>query len=203
MQWFCRLCPQSLVPNSLPSAESDEFELLGELPSKELTAALPVLADRVKLPAAPAFRPQAFMDAHTALSQISLQPHEPLLFAGSDFRDCFYQFCIAEQCAVRNLIVGDLSPAEAAAVFSKHCSAFLQPNGRVRYGLSSLAMGDSSACNFAQASRLGVLLQAEAVYPGEALIHASPPPRGLLSVGLVIDDLVIIEKVLSSLVPAI
>ena len=63
-------------------------------------------------------------------------------------------------------------------------------------GLSSLAMGDSSACEYAQCSHLGVLLQVRAPYPGELLVQSAPPPRSLLSVGLVIDDLVYLHRCL-------
>ena len=121
-----------------------------------------------------------------------------MLFAGTDLRDCFYQFQTTEQRAVRNLLVGDLSVAEAQKVFGFDCAPWAAHDGRVRCGLCSLAMGDSSACNFAQSSHLGVLLQAAALFPRELLVHASSPPRGLLSVGLVIDDLIIIERVLAS-----
>ena len=58
-------------------------------------------------------------------------------------------------------------------------------------------MGDSSACEFAQCSHLGSLVQGRAVFPGELLVHASAPPRGLLSIGLVIDDLIILQRCLA------
>ena len=101
------------------------------------------------------------------------------------------------------MLVGDLDVQEANEVFGHDCREYVLEDGRVRVGLSSLAMGDSSACNFAQASHLGVLLQAGALHVGELLVHAAAPPRNLLSVGLVIDDLIIIERVLTSQLAAI
>ena len=133
-----------------------------------------------------------------------MQSHlEPGRFAGTDLIYCFYQFKTSTQRTTRNLLVGDLDVQEANEVFGHDCREYVLEDGRVRVGLSSLAMGDSSACNFAQASHLGVLLQAGALHVGELLVHAAAPPRNLLSVGLVIDDLIIIERVLTSQLAAI
>ena len=57
-------------------------------------------------------------------------------------------------------------------------------------------MGDCSACEFAQASHLGVSLAGDAIYPDKLLVYGCPVSRGLLSIGLVIDDLVFLEQVL-------
>eukprot|EP00439_Symbiodinium_sp_Y106_P074686 s1878_g14.t1 len=75
--------------------------------------------------------------------------------------------------------------------------------GRVYVAFSSLAMGDSGACEYTQCSHLGVCLQGGVLSPGELLVHAAAPPRGLLSVGLVIDDLVCLDQVLTSDLAAI
>ena len=57
-------------------------------------------------------------------------------------------------------------------------------------------MGDSSACEYAQRSHLGVLLHGRAVFPGKLLVQAAAPPRTLLTAGLVIDDLVLLQRCL-------
>ena len=49
----------------------------------------------------------------------------------------------------------------------------------------------------------GFCLQGGVLSPGELLVHAAAPPRGLLSVGLVIDDLVCLDQVLTSDLAAI
>ncbi|CAE7267590.1 unnamed protein product [Symbiodinium microadriaticum] len=59
-------------------------------------------------------------------------------------------------------------------------------------------MGDCAACEVAQCAHLGVCLRGRAIHPGELLVHAVSPPRGLLSVGLVIDDLIFLEKGLAA-----
>ena len=57
-------------------------------------------------------------------------------------------------------------------------------------------MGDVSSCEFAQASHLGLCLQRGVCSAEEVLYLKSAIPRGLLQVGIIIDDLVILEQVL-------
>ena len=157
--------------------------------------------DRLVLDARPANQLEDFpgrwvhsLASASALSGIILQPGEVLLMSGTDLSDCFYQFVAGPQRCLRNLLKGSLSPDEAASVFGYDCMHALQPDGSVAVGLSSLAMGDSSACEDAQSAHLGVLLQGRAIFPGELLVYAAPPPRSLLTVGLVMDDLVYLHR---------
>ncbi|CAE7636023.1 unnamed protein product [Symbiodinium sp. CCMP2456] len=135
------------------------------------------------------------------LGGIILKEGEVLLMAGTDLVDCFYQFRVPPQRATRNLLACALTTSEAAFVFERPASDFGAPGAVVHCGLSSLAMGDSSACEFAQCSHLGVLLQGRALQVGELMVQAQAPPRGLLSVGLVIDDLIILQRCLAEQLP--
>ena len=63
-------------------------------------------------------------------------------------------------------------------------------------GLSTMAMGDIWACEFAQASHLALLFRSGALRSEELIRLRAPFPRGLLTIGVVIDDLVMLEKVL-------
>ncbi|CAE7865877.1 unnamed protein product, partial [Symbiodinium sp. KB8] len=128
------------------------------------------------------------------LGCLHLWPDEIMIMSGTDLQDCFYQFRVTPERHVRNHIACKLTPQEAAFVFDRPVDSFCDFGDVVLCGLSSLAMGDSSACEFAQCSHLGVLAQARVVHPGELLVQASAPPRGLLSVGLVIDDLIILQR---------
>ena len=90
-------------------------------------------------------------------------------------------------------MVGRLESHEISLVFGdvgeKECS-------KPRFvGLNTLAMGDICACEFAEGSHLGLLLSCGALRKEELLRLRSPPPRGLLSIGVVIDDLVMLERV--------
>ena len=300
---FCDLggyLPRSLVTPGL-STQTPPADVVGHLPGKPDVAALPITADRVKLPARPEFDPVPYMDrttkefyleplsharvpepgvdkppfvkiladsteklqllralarsgrlqplssvppervawgaglfcvaksetkdrlildarpaneledfpgrwVHTlasaaCLGGIVLKEGQTLLLAGTDLVDCFYQFRVSSQRATRNLLACTLTPAEAAFVFECPASDFGAPGSDVYCGLSSLAMGDSSACEFAQCSHLGVLLQGRALQVGELMVQAQAPPRGLLSVGLVIDDLIILQLCLTDQLP--
>ena len=64
--------------------------------------------------------------------------------------------------------------------------------------LSSLAMGDSLACEFAQCAHVSLCLQFNVSQVQELLTLRSPLPRGLLQIGVVIDDLVALELCLRS-----
>ena len=67
-------------------------------------------------------------------------------------------------------------------------------------GLSTLAMGDLLACEFAQSAHLGLLLQSSAIHPAELLQLKQPVPRGSFCAGVVVDDLVMLEKVNKAIV---
>ena len=122
----------------------------------------------------------------SALSGILLGPLHTLLISGADLSDFFYQFQVGEGRIARNVLADALSVTEASFVFRRDCSPHCGSDRRICIAFSSLAMGDSSACEFAQCSHLGVCLAGDALRPGELLVYGAPVPRGLLSVGLVL-----------------
>ncbi len=67
------------------------------------------------------------------------------------------------------------------------------PGGYV--GLNTMAMGDICACEFAQGSHIGLLLQSSTCIPSELVQHRKPFPQGPFSLGIVIDDMVMMEIV--------
>ena len=129
------------------------------------------------------------------LLSITLRPDQTLKISTADLKDFFYLFKATPSRLQRNLLKGSLTRAEAYFVFGRDCSAFADARGRVRVSLSTLAMGDCGACEYAQGSHLGVLFAHQVLSSHELLLPGFPPPRGLLSIGVVIDDLVILEKV--------
>ncbi|CAE7583924.1 plsB [Symbiodinium pilosum] len=133
-----------------------------------------------------------------ALLPILLGPEEEIRISSADLKDFFYLFKVSEQRLQRNLLSGSLGPSEATFVFGSRQRAFEDSKGFLRVALSTLAMGDSSACEFAQGSHLGVLFRHGVLRPDELLCPTSAPPRGLLTIGVVIDDFVILEKVTRS-----
>ena len=138
-----------------------------------------------------------------AVSNLVLEPNRTLLFSGADLRDCFYQFVAPPGRIARNFLTGWLDCGQASFVFRRDMKGECDEQGRVFVAFASLAMGDSGACEYTQCSHLGVCLKGAAIVPGELLVHAAAPPRGLLSVGLVIDDLVYLDRVLTADLEAI
>lgn len=133
-----------------------------------------------------------------AVTGLVLPRDRTYLFSGADLKDCFYQFIATPDRVVRNMLADRLSVEQAEFVFRRPMHTHADDKGFVHIAFASLAMGDCGACEYAQCSHLGVCVQGGVVRPGELLVHAASPPRGLLSIGLVIDDLVCLDQVLSS-----
>eukprot|EP00435_Cladocopium_sp_Y103_P024002 s4132_g5.t2 len=132
------------------------------------------------------------MSSATCLSGLELAPDECLIMSGRDIRDFFYQFKVTKQRSQRNVLAGLLAPEDLEFVFRRPFSkpAFV--------GLNTLAMGDVNSCEYAQGSHLCLIMDCEGAAWHELMMSHRPFPRGLLSVGVVIDDLVCLEKVLKS-----
>ena len=75
-------------------------------------------------------------------------------------------------------------------------ASFTRPESPVWVGLNSLAMGDPMACEFAQGSHVGVMLQYGVAEVSQLLSLHNPLPRGLHHV--IIDNLVVLEKILTA-----
>ena len=56
-------------------------------------------------------------------------------------------------------------------------------------------MGDGSACEFAQGSVLGVLYASQVFDPTELNTLVTPVQRSPLQVGVIIDDLIVLERI--------
>ncbi|CAE7810168.1 unnamed protein product, partial [Symbiodinium sp. KB8] len=72
---------------------------------------------------------------------------------------------------------------------------------KAHVGLATLAMGDVNACEYAQASHLGVLFCGDVFSPAELLCLNSPVPREPCMVGVIIDDLIVLERLVAASVP--
>ena len=128
--------------------------------------------------------------------EIFLGADQVLRASGRDLRDFFYQFSVNRERTARNCLAGTLTEAELRFVFGdvKGLPA------RAHVGLSTLAMGDLNACEYAQASHLGVLYANGVFQPAELLSLACPVPRDPCMVGVIIDDLIILERLAASAV---
>ena len=128
----------------------------------------------------------------TNLAGIELGDEQRLLLSGQDVKDFYYQFIIGRSRARRNLLKGWLSHGELVDIFGAEAE-LPRPGGYVC--LNTMAMGDICACEFSQGSHLGLLLQSSACTPEELVQHRKPFPRGPFALGVVIDDMIMMEVV--------
>ena len=133
------------------------------------------------------------MASASALAQLYIDDDKVLVTSGEDLKDCFYQFKVNAQRTVRNVLEGFLTLEEARRVFGKD---FAWEGDRVYVGLSSLAMGDCCAVEFAQCAHVGLMLQNQVAAIDELITLKGSIPRGLLQVGVIVDDLVVLEQVM-------
>ena len=132
------------------------------------------------------------MASSTTLSQIHLEDHCYLEMSGEDLKDFFYQFRVGKERTIRNAICGLLEKEEAVQIFGEDV---VEHNYPIMVGLSTLAMGDLCACEFAQCSHISLCLRHGVCKVDELLSLKGAIPRGMLQVGIIIDDLVVLEKV--------
>ena len=130
-----------------------------------------------------------------AMRMLHLKPGHVLLSSGEDLRDYFYQFQVSKDRCERNTLVEPLTPDEVLYVFEGRCTA---TDPWTYVGLDSLAMGDSLACEFAQGSHIGLLLQYGICKSDQLLTLHGALPRGLVHTGVIVDDLVVLQQILES-----
>ena len=92
----------------------------------------------------------------------------------------------------RNTLAGTVSFEQAKKIFGPDFAWGEEP---VHLALSTLAMGDLLACEFAQSAHLGLALQYDICVPAELMTLRLPVPRTRLLAGIVIDDFIVVEKV--------
>ena len=119
------------------------------------------------------------------LSGLVLQQDEVLLMSGTVLQDCFYQFAVSEQRVTRNHLACELSAADAAFVFERSPESLRNFGNPVLCGLSWATLQLASSLS---AATWGSWCRVALCSRGKLLVQASPPPCGLLSIGLVIDD---------------
>ena len=133
------------------------------------------------------------MASAATLSHIRLREGHVLTMSGEDLKDFFYQFVVNHERMCRNTLCQPLSLKEAKYVFGEQ---FEWPESVVQVGLTTLAMGDTCAVEYAQCSHVALCLRGGVAEVDEMLSLHGSIPRGLLQVGIVVDDLVILEQVL-------
>ena len=133
------------------------------------------------------------MASAASLAMIYLDDDYLLLSSGEDLKDYFYQFRVNAERTSRNVLKGGLTTSEFTQVFG----AAPRDDGPIHHvGLSTLAMGDICAVEYAQCSHTSLCLKFEVFSVNEIITLRGSIPRGLLQAGIIVDDLVILEHVL-------
>eukprot|EP00438_Fugacium_kawagutii_P027913 Skav231459 [mRNA] locus=scaffold1847:913848:918299:- [translate_table: standard] len=129
----------------------------------------------------------------SALLGLHLKPNEKLIMSGDDLSNFFYTFKVNDKRTSRNFLDWKI-PISIAKQFDSFPSS-LCGEKYVYACLSTLAMGDSAACEYAQTSHLAMALQSNSLRPEELLTIHGRTPRGHFVGGIIIDDICFLEKV--------
>ena len=182
-----------------------KFVPADEVDSTELYGAFSLLKDEAKdrliLDARPPnLNEKAFnaftktLGSITPLLQIELLPEETLSFSGDDLRDYYYGFVVSTARARRNCMNFEVKPSETRE-FSCYDPQFESHDALVP-ALATMAMGDLNAVELGQGSHVLLGLQSGAFEPEELLLIHGRAPRGSLAIGVIIDDFIVIRKLL-------
>ncbi|OLQ07204.1 FK506-binding protein 1A [Symbiodinium microadriaticum] len=140
------------------------------------------------------------MPTSACLLSLELDETEVCTFSGADIREFYHNFRVSEQRSSLYTFVGDFAASDVACL--RCFSPELLGSSRVCASLRTMAMGDVNSVSFGQASHVGLLLAFDVIDPSCLLTLRGGFPRGDLALGVVIDDLICIERSLRHLGPA-
>lgn len=144
-------------------------------------------------------KPKSFwcgtMGYASGLGDIHLEEQEVLCCSGLDLKDFLNQFRVGPQRIERNVLAGSLTYEQAVEIFGE-AAVSQSRSEKIRVALATLAMGDLLACEFSQSAHLSLCLRHGVMSPGELLTLRTPVPRSKVIAGVIIDDLVIMERLL-------
>ena len=185
--------------------DSGRLCLLPEVAGRErldnglFTVAKSLSRDRMVLDSRPANQAERAADRWIAsmasleqLQWMYLSPDEIMQASTEDLQEYYHCFIIGEQRCRRNILAVRVRPEEVSRLSCFREELRSQPV--LRPALQTMAMGDSSAVAVAQTSHLSVILRSKALSLDRFVTLRGRPPRDGLVSGLLIDDLVVLEK---------
>ena len=139
----------------------------------------------------------ASMASASNLTELHLDKSEICLVSGTDLREFYYSFKISPERLARNSL---LFQTHKDAIRDFHCYTpdLDSYNGAIYLGLQTLAMGDTCAVEMAQTAHLGILYQLGLVSEKNLIAMNLSLPRSPCMLGIVIDDLIIFQKMVRS-----
>ena len=134
------------------------------------------------------------------LEHVFLEEDQEMRLFAEDLREFYHAFIISEQRTRRNALACEVTPEQVA-----HFRCFdesLRGETTLVPCLSTMAMGDCHAVTMGQVSHLAVLLRTGAVRLDDFIMLHSRPSRRQWLAGLMIDDLVLLERRVRSTIHA-
>ena len=134
------------------------------------------------------------------LQHFFTKPGEQVMLFAEDLREFYHAFKISKQRVLRNALEMPVRPAEV-----QHLGCFeewMHQHDCLYPALNTMAMGDCNAVAYGQASHLGVILQSQAVELGDFITLTGRPGRKSFVGGLMIDDLVLLQRCSSEDLPS-
>ena len=130
------------------------------------------------------------------LTDLHLKANERLITSGTDLREFYYSFQISHQRLVRNSLLL-CTTVDKVSCFKCCTDDILAHDGKVFLALRTLAMGDCCAVELAQTAHLGILYQLGILNCENLMSMTKALPRSPRMLGVVIDDLICFEVLVS------
>ena len=143
---------------------------------------------------APPRRWVASMASAANLLELELEDGFAWTVSGTDLREFYYSFSVSHQRLVRNVLLAKAYPSQLVD-FQCFDPSLLAENRPVFFGLRTLAMGDACAVELAQTAHVGILHQLGLYREDNMVCMNMALPRAPSMIGVVIDDLILLEKV--------
>ena len=138
----------------------------------------------------------ASMSSALNLTDIHLKENQDLTCSGTDLREFYYSFEVNHQRLIRNSLLYCTTVDKVSGF--KCCTNDIRAHqGKVFLALRTLAMGDCCAVELAQTAHVGILYQLGVVTEENLMSMTKALPRGPKMIGVVIDDLICFEFVVS------
>ena len=135
----------------------------------------------------------ASMASASNLTEFHLEDSEICLVSGTDLREFYYSFKITPERLARNSLLFQ-THKDAIRDFRCYTADLDSYDGAIYLGLQTLAMGDTCAVELAQTAHLGILYQLGLVSEQNLIAMNLSLPRSPCMLGIVIDDLIIFQK---------
>ena len=128
-----------------------------------------------------------------------LEEGETVALFAEDLREFYHAFKVGRQRLRRNALAMPVRPSEVSHL--RCFEPWMADEDTLYPSLATMVMGDCNAASYGQASHLGVILQSGALDLSNFITLTGRPGRLRLVAGLMIDDLVLLQRLLPGQAP--